>query len=184
MPYQALLLIRWNDYHCIQLIIADLLLTIGSFVASRDYEESRERSILYDTIKVAVEGICSSVPVILDMASIQAAENLIQPIESCLQGLFVLWPLCCALKATGIEVSRCNWIQERLRFIGDHNFIPQASALVCVHFVLVLYQKNLTNAGSIQRTNHEVTDVLAGLLLVRVSLSEDVIELFSGCGLA
>ncbi|KAJ5272270.1 hypothetical protein N7478_007395 [Penicillium angulare] len=158
----ALLLIRWNDYHCLQLITADLLSSTGTFVSSEGYKETREYHILSSTINEAREGICSAVPVILETEPAWMISQSQEPIKKPTRGLFVLWHLCCAIKGSNISQPRHNWIRESLWSIGGQAFIPLASAL----------------ANSKTR-NVKWADVLAGLLLIRVALSKDFLELFS-----
>jgi hypothetical protein len=129
--HQALLLVRWNDYHCLQLITADLLLLTGSFVHSgENYRETRECSILSNVIHEAEESICSAVPVILEAMPIQETGQPSEGIRIQIGGFLVLWPLCCALKSPKISQPNQNWNQDILRSIGIDAFIPHASALV------------------------------------------------------
>ncbi|KAK9319888.1 hypothetical protein V1517DRAFT_26131 [Lipomyces orientalis] len=163
----ALLLVRWNDYHCLQLITADLLLTTGSFLYScQGYEVTRESSILSGTIYEAAESICSAVPAILETEPIQMTDQSSESMKKPIRGLLVLWHLCCILKAPKLSQFQQDWIRETLWSIGNHAFIPQASALAI-------------SKGQ----NAEWTDVLAGLVLVRVALSKELLGLFSECGI-
>jgi hypothetical protein len=128
--HQALLLVRWNDYRCLQLITADLLLSTDSCVHSgENYRETRECSILSNVIHEA-ESICSAVPVILEAMPIQETGQPSEGIRIPIGGFLVFWPLCCALKSPKISQPNQKWNQDILRSIGIDAFIPHASALV------------------------------------------------------
>lgn len=102
--HQALLLVPWNDYRCLELITADLLLSTGSFVHSgENYRQRRECSTLSNGIHEAKESICSAVPVILETMPMQETGRPSEEIKIPIGGFLVLWPLCCALKSPKIS---------------------------------------------------------------------------------
>ncbi|KAJ5112867.1 hypothetical protein N7456_001401 [Penicillium angulare] len=158
----ALLLIRWNDYHCLQLITADLLSTTGAFVSSEDYKETREYHIHSSTMNEARESICSAVPGILETEPTWMIGQSQEPIKKPARGLYVIWHLCCAFKGCEMSQARHHWIGECLWNIGGQAFIPLASAL-----------------ATSKAQDVKWADVLAGLLLIRVSLSKDWLGLSS-----
>ena len=134
-PSQALLLTRWNDYHCLQLITADLLLSTGKFIHSgNNYEDTRECSIISSLIQEAGESICSAIPVILETMPIQETDQPNDGMEVPIGGFLAFWPLCCALKSPKISQSQQDWIRRTLWSVGLKAFFPHASALVRMHF--------------------------------------------------
>jgi hypothetical protein len=137
--FKSLFLVRWNNYHCLQLIIADLLLSSGRFIHpdNENYEHTREYSTYSSTIREAAESICSSLPTILSVTSLlnqsQLSAQILftsQAASAPVMALLVLWPLCCALKVLGIADSHDSWIRATLWDIGSNACIPRASAMV------------------------------------------------------
>ncbi|KAL2843918.1 hypothetical protein BJY01DRAFT_190786 [Aspergillus pseudoustus] len=177
----ALLLIRWNDYHALQLVVTDLLLSMGRFIhpASNNghYEQTREHLNLSRTAHDAARGICSTVPALLKTETMRTPTtsnpphlhtppplDLAEPTLP-VTGLWVLWPLCCALNVPAISQTQRGWIQETLWFIGTKAWIPCASAL-----------------ANSKRENTDWSDVLAGLLFTRVGISQEMREVFGQLG--
>ncbi|KZF25885.1 hypothetical protein L228DRAFT_279153 [Xylona heveae TC161] len=153
-----LLLARVNDYHCLQIITSDLLVETGRYVYSNgSFEKSKEYSILYGIIHQATRSIRAAVPGVLHRTAAQTQDYDNRPMKPLISGLLVVWPLCCCYKASELSLSQQDWIRDTLWSIGSDGFIPKASAL-----------------AQSQGANAKWTDVLAGLLLVRVATSGEL----------
>jgi hypothetical protein len=127
---QTFFLIQWNDYNCLRLLIADLLVSAGEFIHPGDnYKETRECEILSSTISEAGQNIYSTIPAILETIPIQE-KHVGQDMKIPIGGFLVLWHLCCILKSPKISQSQQNYIRETLWSIGSGACIPHASALV------------------------------------------------------
>jgi hypothetical protein len=127
----VVLFVRWNDYQCLQLITAALLVLTGSCLHSgRNYEGTKEYSTLSRITHQAVENICSAVAAILETGPNRIKTKHNEGMDNLTRGLLVLWPLCCAFKTLKSSQLQYDWIRKTLWSVGAHAFIPQASALV------------------------------------------------------
>jgi hypothetical protein len=134
--YQALLLVRWNDYHCLQLITADILISTSRFIHSgKNYEATREYLIPSSILHKAGQSICSAVPTILETMPIKEINQSRDRVKSPIGGFLVLWSLCCVFKSPKIAPVQKNWVRNTLWSIGIHGFIPHASALVSYAYI-------------------------------------------------
>ncbi|KAF2736015.1 hypothetical protein EJ04DRAFT_562785 [Polyplosphaeria fusca] len=141
-----------NEYRTIVVVLAYLLLQCGAKLQpTSSYEETREFQNLARVAREAVDGICASVACALAYPRERAFQRF--DFRDCFTALSMIWPLTAALKGTGIDGERQEWIRGALWRIGEEGCVPKALSLSItpseeIGFVDVLAGLTVTGVAS------------------------------------